>query len=1021
MHWTRKTIYTLLTIFILTYFLYFYVQNIFLPVQFKRFVTAKAQGYLQRPVTIEEIHFSPWRGFIVRNLTVYQKDDLTRVFAQADEISFHMLLAPIFQQKLILIPSLRVSGPFVQIVREDTNRWNFSDLLAAKQPSPNSWTIAPRKIIVKDGEIAYLDQTTAEPFQEVISDISLDARLSLNKIVRFTLEAQIPRRESAVSIKGNYHIDERKLSSRISAQNIPLAHYLSLVPSTPAPYNSKGISTGQAPYNSNGIFTGQAVVLQKGELTSLDITLNLGRGYLQAQGNVTMDKALLNVGRDNQIAAGVKATDFSVGWQKGGWQAKGHLELPGTNILMAGNRSFKGTIIADIKSLEISSRGLRLQTALNVDGFEAALAEHNSLKGRLATRQTKMALSAGQFILLTDMQLTDGRLGWSQDGFLQSDLNTRQTIVTWHEGRVKVKSDVQFAKALLQLSPQLKLEGHPGGTVAYRYDPGRQNIHHLYAGDLNFTDATLHGVPYVDTVADIRGTVRFQTNTLESDQLAFQAQGADILLSGSLTDFLNPVLDIQAKTDNLDLQKLFAAFPALAQKTTLQPTGTAAVEASYRGTARDPAAADIRASIRLKEAALTSPKFAQEITGVSGEISYQKDLAVWKNCQGLYQSKQYTLNGQLADFSRPTLDLQVASDDLKASAQIKILKQAFQIVTLTGQYLNSSLDVKGDVHLLEGSEPDLDLRGTFALNLEDLAALWPARKEMINKFQPIGTLTGEGLFKGKPDQWRDWALTFTAQAPTVSIHGFHVDDIGILHEQRDRHVSKFNLHGRAYNGDLEIGSSADLTGGDVIAQFSGALENMDLAALRKSNLIKNEFLAGNLAASLNLNGNLQNPIQWKGDGALAVTNGHIWQWNILEGLLGALLVPEFQNVVFTDAQAHFAIADGKIFTEDASLDSKTISLKGEGWIDFDQNIHFDITPVFSELAAGESLSLKKAPSLLLAQTQDYLNIRLTGTLRHPRYKVQALPAKVLEKTTDILKEGGGILKEGIGTILKEIF
>ncbi len=1057
MHWTRKTTYAILTAFILIYFFYFYIENIFLPLQFKRFIITKAQEFLQRRVSLEEIHFSLLRGFIIHNLTVFQKDDSSRVFVRADEISCQALLIPVFQQKLIFVPSMRISGPFIQIVREAPNQWNFSDLFTplptgpvppqnmpgqTKKPAKNSWQIVPRKIIIQDGEITYTDQTTSESFQELINDIYLDTRISLNKIIRFILKAKIPRREATISVKGNYAIDKRELSSRISAQNIPLAAYAALFPLSPS---------AKAPANTT---------MHKGELTSLDITLNQTAKHIQILGNLLLDKTLIDVGPDNQIAATIKVTNLSLERQADHWHVNGHLELPETKVSKAGNRLFQGSITADIESLEASTKGLggkmnltirdiflslggtqnlraqtaevkdlmlrqnnnalHLQAALNLDGLQAVFAEHSGLKGRLVTRQTKIVFEPRQWVFLTDMQLTNGRLDWGQDRFLQSDLNTQRTIVTGHEGRVKIKSDVQLPQALLQLDPQLKFVGSPHGTLAYRYDP-RQDRHHSYAGDLNLAEATLQGLPYVDTLTNIHGNVRFNTDTLSIKQVFFQTQGMDIMLSGSLTDFLNPVLNIQAKTNNLDLQKLFATLTVLTEKIPLRPIGTAELEASYHGTLQDPATADIKAIIRLEEAAIASTKLAQGVTSVSGEISYQKDLVTWKDLQGLYQSRRYTLNGQLANFSRPTLDLRVVSDELDVTTQIKILNNAFQIVTLTGKYLNSSLDAKGDVRGILDGEPDWDLRGTFALNLEDLAMILPAHQKTLKQLQLIGTLTGDGLFQGKPSQWRDWNLTFTASAPTVSIRGFHIDDLVIQEEERDRNISKLNLQGNLYNGELKIVSSTDLTADNIMTQFSGSMVDVDLAQLRTNDLIKNKFLAGKLSGSLNLNGDIRIPMQWKGDGVFTVTDGHIWQWGILEGLWGALLVPEFQNVVFTSAQAHFTVADGKTVTKDASLDSKAISIKGEGWIDFNQNIHFDITPIFSELTAIESKSLKKATSLLLTQTQDYLNIRLTGTLRRPHYKVQVLPVKVLEKTIDTLKEGTEILKEGVGAILKEIF
>ena len=359
MHWTRKTIYTLLTIFILSYFLYFYIQNIFLPVQFKRFVITRAQEYLHRNVTIDKIHFSPLSGFVVRNLTVYQKDDPERVFLQADEVTFHVLLAPVFQRKIILIPSMRVSGPFVQITREETTRWNFSDLLEDRKSSTSgktksSWIIAPRKIIVKDGEIAYTDRTVPENFHEVISGIELDARFSLNKIIRFTLQGKIPRRESTVNIKGNYYLESRKLSARVMAERIALAQYLSFVSSPSA----KGSLRGR------DLWLPQDIHFRDGILTALDVNLNWERDGLQAQGSAAVDKMDVELAEGGKIVTSARATDVSLTRQDGRWRASGHLESDSTVIMFAQGHSLNGKISAEVKSLDISPQGMSAQGSL---------------------------------------------------------------------------------------------------------------------------------------------------------------------------------------------------------------------------------------------------------------------------------------------------------------------------------------------------------------------------------------------------------------------------------------------------------------------------------------------------------------------------------------------------------------------------------------------------------------------------------------------------------------------------------
>ncbi|MBI5150723.1 MAG: DUF748 domain-containing protein [Candidatus Omnitrophica bacterium] len=1038
MHWTRKTVYVFLTVFILAYFVYFYMENIFLPVQFKRFVVDKAQEYLHRTVTIADLHFSPLHGFLIRDVTVYQKDDPQRVFIRVDEASFHVFLTPFLKNKLAVIPSVRIKRPFVQLVREDKDLWNFSDLVTTPKSvsGAGGWTVAPRKIIVEDGEIAWADKTTAENFHEVISGIDLDARLALTKVLRFTLHARVPRRQADFTVKGNYRIEGRELTARLVAQNIPLARYLSLFSPSPAPGMPEGI------------------------LTSLDVNLTVGHGKARAQGGLALEKAVLALGEDINVSGGMKAGNVVLDWQKGQLEAKGHLESPALQITAGEGKSFKGTISADIQSLRVAvsgetgndeiriqgnlhlqqpdgqwadggratardiqvnnfiflkdGRGIHLQTALAAKGLDAVFSTEVKLRGDLTTQKTRLAVEGDKFGAASDLALSGGRLDWGKDQFLQADLKTRETVVTRQENRWDVRSDIHLDKAILQLAPQLVMEDNPDGSVNYQFDPAAAGSQHRYSGTLQFSQAKLRGVPYVDAVQDIAGTVRFETDKVAMEQLTFQTQGADVTLSGSLSGFTDPRLDVRAKTENLDLQRIFAVFPVLTEKTQVHMAGTASVDAVYHGGIKDPAAAEVEADMVLKETVLAAGKVPGEITGVSGQVHYAKDLVTWKDIQGTYGDKKYNVNGQLANFNRPVMGLEVVSDGLKVLTQVNILHQAFQVVTFNGQYLNSSLDVKGDVHLFEDAAPDLDLRGSFTLDLEDLPALIPALKDPFGKIRPVGTLSGEGLFQGKPDQWQDWALTFTARAPTVSLNGFSLDDGVLEYEQRDRHISKGNLRGRVYNGDLTFTSTVDLTQALPVMKVAGTLAGMDLAALRESRLPDNKFLAGRFSGFLNLAGPVTDPGQWQGDGSVGVTDGHLWQLNILDGILGALVIPEFTNVVFTDGEARLAVNGGKVYTDDATLNSATITLKAKGWVDFNQNIELEVSPVFSELAAGESPSLKKAPSLILAQAQDYVSVKLTGTLRNPRYKVQAMPFKVLEKTTDILKEG-------IGTILKEIF
>jgi uncharacterized protein involved in outer membrane biogenesis len=194
MHWARKTIYVIAAVILLAVSLYIYVNNIFLPVQFKRFITAKAGEALNRTVAIREIHFRPVRGFIFKNVTVHKKDDPARPFLQAEEVALNFIFVPSFKKPSVIIPSVSFLNPFIHVIRREDGIWNFSDILPprAKPSSAKTPRILVRRITSQDGEIVYTDQTPDEEFVETLDNAVLDARVSLNRVVRFLFDGSLP-------------------------------------------------------------------------------------------------------------------------------------------------------------------------------------------------------------------------------------------------------------------------------------------------------------------------------------------------------------------------------------------------------------------------------------------------------------------------------------------------------------------------------------------------------------------------------------------------------------------------------------------------------------------------------------------------------------------------------------------------------------------------------------------------------------------------------------------------------------
>jgi hypothetical protein len=143
----------------------------------------------------------------------------------------------------------------------------------------------------------------------------------------------------------------------------------------------------------------------------------------------------------------------------------------------------------------------------------------------------------------------------------------------------------------------------------------------------------------------------------------------------------------------------------------------------------------------------------------------------------------------------------------------------------------------------------------------------------------------------------------------------------------------------------------------------------------------------------------------EGQGSVAIKDGNIWQLNLLRGLGVLLFIPEFSRISFVGAQGNFIIQNQKVSTENFQMDSDEVTVLGKGWVGFSGKLNFDITAHFSDKAIEESSSIKRALTTILSQTNDFMTIKLSGSLKEPKYSVVPLPIDLLKQTGELLKEG----------------
>ncbi len=160
-----------------------------------------------------------------------------------------------------------------------------------------------------------------------------------------------------------------------------------------------------------------------------------------------------------------------------------------------------------------------------------------------------------------------------------------------------------------------------------------------------------------------------------------------------------------------------------------------------------------------------------------------------------------------------------------------------------------------------------------------------------------------------------------------------------------------------------------------------------------------------------LQGNAKTTSTLTGQGDAKIENGYFVKPNFLKGILSLILNQNYQDVVFTDAKTKIFIRENRLRLADTFLKSSAVELSGNGWIDINKNIDFNITPNFR---LPESMKTDLLGSGTKNILERYLSIRASGSLMNPRYSTKVDSAAVVQDAADAIGEGVQNIFKGLG-------
>lgn len=685
-----------------------------------------------------------------------------------------------------------------------------------------------------------------------------------------------------------------------------------------------------------------------------------------------------------------------------------------TNILLGKENHLNATGMT-IPNLNFEKREdlIKLSGQLEMKEAKLHLGSQLDMTADVKTNNTSLYIKNETFDLMTSFLLKNSDIKIGNDKRLVGTIVAKDTVFNLiPENKMKFKGYLEGIDTVFHFD-QIILMANPQINLTFTFDPTQQrNL--IYLGSFQLREAELKGLPQVKEVKGITGVVTFKTNQLETKRLLLKTLNTSFEIAGTLIDFNNPYLDITAATEKLDFKDWQFLFAPYLEKWKLDATGEASLAVSYTGLAKDPLEAQIHLKGNFKNSSLTGEKLPGEISQISGWVEFKNDSLVWKELKGTFQNKNYVLNGNLKDFEKTIIETQLSSDQIDLSTKFTYFNNTIELSSLTGQLATSTFDVHGDIDLNEANNPEVELKGLFKINLKDLELLPSPAFEKLKTLKLTGIFNIGSTFQGKIKDWENASFQISADSHIVKISGYSLKDISFKLKQPTDEKGQLELTLNIYDGTFNLRSEINFKKDNLPCQLSAQLENLNLAVLKNDTPLKDKDFAGLLSLQLDLKGPLKKTEFLHGFGTATIKKGKIWEFSLLKGLWGALVVPEYKHIIFTDASTHFTITNKRLTTNDLYLKSSVVDIWGEGWVDLDQNIQFNINPEFIETEILKSSSVMKGPTAILTQATQYVNIKISGTFQKPHYQVRASPGKVIDKAKDVLMEG-------VKDVLEEIF
>lgn len=565
-------------------------------------------------------------------------------------------------------------------------------------------------------------------------------------------------------------------------------------------------------------------------------------------------------------------------------------------------------------------------------------------------------------------------------------LQTR--LVNTPDDKILFNAKAQLDDATLELQ-KTQVLGRVSVEAKGLWNPSESRVER-YKGQLKLEQVVVLNLSEeVDRLDRLSGTIGFQPDLLTFQQLEGAYKKIPFRAEGTLKSFAELLLRLSVQT-NSSIPELLSLLPDEQKKLfeNFKVGGNYSALTTFSGSLKNPETIQKEHKLLIQNGVLAGVKNSINIQNIRSEILVNGSGFKLEDTHFEFNKKSYRLNAFIPKDSAAPGDLELNSDALKLSAHYTLEGNTVTVQSAQVGYRGLQGQIKG--RLINLQKPFLDMEGTISADLDqakDLCAEWaPALKNAGLH----GNLAGYFLLKGLWNEPKNWNLQLDAQAKPLWVKNtLRLDDFETQIRMQNQLVNIPYIHAKSYGGVIGARVLFDLSRPKLFFDTKIQGSQINLGALSKDLELKFKNFSGVALFQAAMRGFLEVPESYRGQGALNIQNGSLWETSLFKqmGSLPFVKVEGLDVVLFHTLSGTFVIQDKKVWTQDLTLNSDTVDLSLKGSLSFAQELDFLMDIQFSrDILQGAMNTGGIVPFIVQEASQFISKYRITGTIRNPKYE-----------------------------------